>query len=158
MTVAKTPALFGQPASTGLGLFELDPEREASDFMTGFNIAVEKSALSLQEKIEERLGITGSEDNVLHPSGAMEEPWVPSGVTRSSGTIPSAAPGPDVSTAAVTVTSGEGGNFLSGAIQGGIIGLLGAVVFTPKKVVAVASIAALVGGLVGAATSGQQRP
>ena len=163
MTIANTPGIFGQPASTGmgLGLFQLNPEQEAADFMTGFNIALEKNALALQERIESRTGITGSEDTVVHPSGAMEEPWVPGGVTRASGTVPSVpvTPTAPVQTAAIA-TAGVGGGMMSGAIQGGIAGAIGAMVFAPKKIGAVALITALVGGLIGAASSGtpQQRP
>jgi hypothetical protein len=164
MTIANTPGIFGQPASTGmgLGLFQLNPEQEAADYMTGFNIALEKNALALQERIESRMGITGSEDAVVHPSGAMEEPWVPGGVTRASATTPGALPlppAPAVQTAAIA-TAGVGGGAMSGAIQGGIAGAIGAMVFAPKKIGAVALITALVGGLIGAASSGtpQQRP
>jgi hypothetical protein len=156
MTYASTPALFGKPASSGLGRFELDPEREATDFMTGFNIAVEKSALSLQERIEQHLGIVGKADEVVATDFELQEPWVPGSVTASSATTPSAPEQPQQ--AAITTTPGAGGDFVSGAIQGGVIGLIGSVVFAPKKVVAVASIGALIGGLIGAATSGRARP
>jgi hypothetical protein len=63
---------------------------------------------------------------------------------------------PDVSTAAIT--TGTGGAYLSWAIQGGMMGLVASMIFVPKKVVAVASITALVGGLIGAAASGRPRP
>ena len=62
----------------------------------------------------------------------------------------------EVSTAGVT--TGAGGAYLSWAIQGGMMGLIASLVFVPKKVVAVASITALVGGLIGAAASGRPRP
>lgn len=159
MTVARTPAIYGEPAGKGLGLFELDPERESTDFMTGFNVAVNKAAIALQERIEERMGITGGADEVVASDAELREPWVPGGVTRASATTPS-APSPLVAPAAVALVSGPTGGAASAAIQGGLIGLVGSMIFAPKKVVAVTAISALVGAIWGVAAAGtpQARP